>query len=245
MPEVSNGRDCLEETEPHTEESLAAREGEPWEVVLPTFFAALVIVPLVLYVVAKVAPKYWVEFASGISGHVIGFRWLEGVMHKIIGTTHFHDIFISRGFTGLAWTALDADDEGIDHEFDHSKLYNSTTSGWKQMLNGSEPELVSIYSRVIGNVNTSWQNWTESYAESIGASHIGGYGEDPATDNPWCFFLEQRNRFICYVGESFQYAVPLFWRDEGKFADQVGQRVWQMLVYGLLWCAALCFMWRC
>ena len=63
---------------------------------MPALVFALLAVFFLLYLVAKIAKKFWVEFVAGICGHMIGFRWTEGPIEKLLGEVTFK----------VSWTVL-------------------------------------------------------------------------------------------------------------------------------------------
>ena len=183
-------------------------EVQPWAVVLPAFFSALLLVFVLLFGMAKCFGKYWVEFVTGICGHLIGFRWLEGIIWKMYGTLSFSDVFSQQGITSRPWAAYpeeQSNPSAPSNALDFVALWNSSSSGFTAMLQGESPQLNEMGGRFVGTLNATFkqtlQNFTEKHEIE---SHVGGFGENPETENPWCFFTDFRNRFVCYVGESFQ-----------------------------------------
>jgi hypothetical protein len=141
---------------------------------------------------------------------LIGFRWSEGIIWKMYGTLEFFDVYAQNGFTGRPWVVYPDDaPEGttVGSAYNWITLWSaSSADNFKSMLGGASPELLPVSGDFVGTLNNStFTKLLNEYAEEHHIeSVIGGIGENPETENPWCFFVEARTRFVCYVGESFQ-----------------------------------------
>eukprot|EP00658_Telonema_sp_P-2_P037371 TRINITY_DN26880_c0_g1_i2.p1 TRINITY_DN26880_c0_g1~~TRINITY_DN26880_c0_g1_i2.p1 ORF type:complete len:165 (-),score=54.32 TRINITY_DN26880_c0_g1_i2:60-554(-) len=67
----------------------------------------------------------------------------------------------------------------------------------------------------------------------------GGASE---TENPWCFFVDFRDRFVCYVDAAFQEVLPFFWATGSSYEHELGRRTVRLLCYGALSVGLLFFL---
>eukprot|EP00656_Telonema_subtile_P025981 TRINITY_DN2799_c0_g1_i1.p1 TRINITY_DN2799_c0_g1~~TRINITY_DN2799_c0_g1_i1.p1 ORF type:complete len:986 (+),score=277.36 TRINITY_DN2799_c0_g1_i1:93-3050(+) len=227
-------------------------EDSEWAIVIPALVCSMLVVASLLFGMSKVFGKYWVEFATGICGHMIGFRWLDGVIMKLYGDITFKDIFTQNGMSGAS--SFVAHSEVKDQsagEHNWNRLWNTTSADWTKMIEQGTVtlgETTQLASSFVGNLNASWNTQMKDLAESlehsgvIEESKIGGLiagGENPETEYPWCFFVEYRDRFVCYVDAAFQEVVPFFWASDDTYGRELGHRATRMLAFGLLSIALL------
>jgi len=82
-----------------------------WAIVLPAFCGAIFTVMVVLWAAAKCFERYWVEVVAGICGHLVGFRWLDGIIKKLYQSTKFTEYFKEFGQQGQSWVAYNLLDD--------------------------------------------------------------------------------------------------------------------------------------
>jgi len=212
-----------------------------WAIILPAFFAAIVVVLALLYLVAKYLGRYWVEFTAGVCGHLIGFRLLDGIVKKLYGELKFSDYFRKVGQQSKHWNTY-SDPRLIPSGAEATNLWNASSSAWQidQVTLGSVPTLRDLGNEVVGNVPSAMEAMAkQAYAAANATdpttnSAIGGIGENPAVENPWCFFVQDSSKFVCYVSASLQEASPLFWPEDGAYQNEFGNRAWKLIAFGLL-----------